>query len=270
MSFLEQIIDNSLKVPGMKVDRNSFLRDQFSKFYSEKTIEQAIAYNPTHADIPKTAIDRIAKSTINNHVRLGTLASFGAGLPGGFAMVATIPADMAQFYGHVVILAQKLAYLYGWPEFSEENGSEVLKDMLMLFLGVMMGVAQANKVMFEVSRRLAIEVVKRVPRIALTKYAWYNTLKLTLKWVGVKVTKDSFAKGVAKVVPFAGGVVSGAITYITMESMAKNLVKQLKGTDLYNIRDIATGVDPNETFDVEGIDKDFDISVDSELTSSNS
>lgn len=86
-------------------------------------------------------------------------------------MVATIPADMAQFYAHVVMLVQKLAYLYGWPELSEENGSEVLKDMLMLFLGVMMGVVQANKALFKVLRRLAVEVAKRVPQIALTKYA---------------------------------------------------------------------------------------------------
>lgn len=254
MSFLEQIIDNSLKVPGMKVNRNSFLKAQFSKFYPEETVEQIIAYNPAHAKIPNADVDRIAQSTINNHVRLGTLASFGAGLPGGFAMVATIPADMAQFFGHVVILAQKLVYLYGWPELSEENESEVLKDMLMLFLGVMMGVAQANKAMFEVSRRLAIEVVKRVPRIALTKYAWYNTLKLVLKWIGVKVTKDSFAKSLANGVPILGGFVSGTITYITMDKMSKNLAHQLKSTDLYKIRDIDSSIDPNEIFNIDGID----------------
>lgn len=253
MSFMEQVLETSLTVPGVKVDRSSFLREQFKVYYSEDVIQKAIDLNPTFAGIPHSAIEKIAKSTIKNHVRVATTASFVAGLPGGFAMLGSIPADMAQFYANVVIIAQKLAYLYGWPDLSDKNDSEVLKEMVSLFLGVMFGISQANKVMAEISRRLAAEIAKRVPNKALTKYAWFNILKKLLKWLGVKLTKDTFAKGLSKVVPIVGGVISGGLTYASMNTMAKRLVKQLESGDLYNPGNDLDKVDADEVIIVDGI-----------------
>lgn len=37
-------------------------------------------------------------------------------MPGGFAMAATIPVDIAQYYGYMLRATQKLLYLYGFPE----------------------------------------------------------------------------------------------------------------------------------------------------------
>ena len=263
MSFLEQVIDTSLRIPGVKVDRNSFLRDQFKIYYSEETILKAIEMNPSFAGIPGSGINRIAKSTIKNHVRVASVASFVAGLPGGLAMLGTIPADMAQFYANVVILAQKLAYLYGWPDFNDKNDSEVLKDMITLFLGVMFGVAQANKVMAEVSRRLAVEVTKRVPNKALTKYAWYNILKKLAKWLGIKLTKDSFAKGLAKAIPIIGGLLSGGMTYVSMNNMAKRLIKQLESGELFTAVNTTENINPDEIIIVDGI-SDVELAEDNE------
>ena len=38
------------------------------------------------------------------------------GLPGGVAMGVTIPADLAQFFGMSLRLAQELSYLFGAKE----------------------------------------------------------------------------------------------------------------------------------------------------------
>ena len=43
-------------------------------------------------------------------------ASFAMGLPGGVAMGVTIPADLAQFFGMSLRLAQELSYLFGAKE----------------------------------------------------------------------------------------------------------------------------------------------------------
>ena len=45
--------------------------------------------------------------------------------------------------------------------------------------------------------------------------------------IGVKVTKDSFAKGISKAVPILGGIVSGGITYVSMKPMGNRLSKVL-------------------------------------------
>lgn len=262
MSFLNQVIDTSLKVPGIKVDRRQFLSEQLSPFYSQEVVKLALDTNPTFAKVPDNAIDTIAKSVIKNHTRLGTTISFAAGLPGGLAMLGTVPLDLAQFFSNVLILAQKLAYLYGWPDISDEESPEVFKDMLALFLGVMMGVSQANKALGEISRRLAVEVLRRVPRIALTKYAWFNSLKIALKWVGVKLTKDSFARVLSKGVPIVGGFVSGGITYVSMSRMSGNLVTQLKSSSLFTLSEINTEMDANENFEIEDLDIELTVAND--------
>ena len=50
-----------------------------------------------------------------------TALSAIAGIPGGFALLATVPADTAQYLGHMLRVAQKLAYLYSWPDLFEED-----------------------------------------------------------------------------------------------------------------------------------------------------
>lgn len=41
------------------------------------------------------------------------------------------------------------------------------------------------------------------------------------------MTKDIFAKGVSKIIPFTGGVASGELTYATYKPMAIKLKKHL-------------------------------------------
>lgn len=68
-------------------------------------------------------------------------------LPGGFTMIAAVPADLAQYFGHMLRIAQKPAYLYSWPDLFDDDGDEIddgTKAVLTLFLGVMFGVQSAN------------------------------------------------------------------------------------------------------------------------------
>lgn len=165
-----------------------------------------------------------------------TSLSVVAGIPGGLAMAATIPADMAQYYWHTFVLAQKLAYLYGIPDLRDENGNltETSQDMLTLFVGVMMGAAAANNAIKNVSKAFAVQVVKRLPQKALTKTVYYPIIKQVAKWIGIKLTKDTFAKGVGKTIPILGGVISGGLTAATFRPSAKCLQKKLK-EQMYDI-----------------------------------
>ena len=66
-------------------------------------------------------IDGLADACIWGHYSKAAAVSFLAGIPGGLTLPATIPADLGQYYWHVVQLAQKLAYLYGWPDLLEKG-----------------------------------------------------------------------------------------------------------------------------------------------------
>ena len=56
---------------------------------------------------------------------------------------------------------------------------------------------------------------------------YYPIIKSILKFFGVSVTKGAFAKGVSKVIPFVGGVVSGGITLASMLPMGNRLANTL-------------------------------------------
>lgn len=67
-------------------------------------------------------------------------------MPGGVAMVATIPADIAQYFAYMMRVMQKLAYLYGFEDFelNKNTISDDTMNQIMIFLGVMFGVQGAN------------------------------------------------------------------------------------------------------------------------------
>ena len=76
---IRQIIHHAIQVPGVKIDRASFLRKELIKYYSEDTVEEAIRYNPARAGIPRIAVDTLAKHAIdyetNKVTALSALAS---------------------------------------------------------------------------------------------------------------------------------------------------------------------------------------------------
>lgn len=225
-----QVMVAAMAVPGIKVNRASFLQEELSnRHIGQNTISLCIQENPVkHLDIAK--LDAIAKACIKNHTLKVTAISAAAGIPGGFAMIGTLPADAAQYYYHVLKVVQKLAYIYGYPSLLDENGNltDNAINVLTVFVGVMFGVSLANQALSKMSQALAEQVVKRLPRMALTKTVWYPIIKQIAKWLGIKVTKDSFAKGAAKVVPILGGGLSGGITYITFKPQANRLMKHLR------------------------------------------
>ena len=227
--FAMTLVKQIMARPEAQVERESFLRKQLRSHCPEEQVTVAIASNPANAQIPIYIIDRIADGVIKSHVVNAGIGSFAAGILGGFAMLATIPADTIQFFWHAVMLAQKLAYLYGWPDMLEagEVDDETEIRILML-LGSMLGVGQANNALKAISQGFAQQVATRVPRQALTKTFYYPAVKTALKWIGIKVTKQSFAKGVSKLVPVLGGVTSAGLTTLTLRPMARRLKKHLR------------------------------------------
>jgi hypothetical protein len=231
------IVRTVLSMPGARVNRDQFLKDNLRPHVSEDVISHAIDTSPSKAKIDSNVIDRIANGCINYHVSICTSTSFATGLPGGWWAAGTIPADITQYFYHTVIVCQKLLYLYGWPDlFEEDDFGNVDEETLLkitLFLGVMMGATGANKAVTQLAQEFAKEVVKRLPKQALTKYAVYNISKQIAKWIGIKLTKETFAKQIGKFIPVIGGVIAGSITFLTLKPMSKRLQHHLKELPLH-------------------------------------
>ncbi len=235
---IEDIIIKGLKTPGVRINREEFLRKELFKNFSERTIDDAVNYNPMHAGISAAEIDKIADSVIQYERNFVSGISAALGAPGGAAMVATIPADIIQYYGYLLRATQKLLYLYGFPQIDvEEKGrhfdSETI-NILILCMGIMYGTAGANNAMKAMANALGKGVEKKLLKAALTKGTIYPIVKSVSKWFGVKMTKQVFAGFFKKSIPVVGGVIGGGITYLTFKPCCDKLQKSLQNTRLSN------------------------------------
>ncbi len=200
-----------------------------SRHFDEKTVSKAIALTPSQAGISVDELRQIANSCINYETTKVTTLSFAAGIPGGLAMLGTVPADLVQFMAHILRIVQKLIYLYGWQELFDESGQmdDGTANLLTLFIGVMFGVNGASTALIKISEAAAQK--------ALTKGVVYPIVKKVATALGMKMTKEIFAKGVSRIIPVVGGVVSGTVTYATYKPMAKKLRNHLSTLKLANM-----------------------------------
>ncbi len=234
-----KILAAVLKMPGVKVEREAFLRKALKNYCNEQKLDLLGSVRP-YTIVSDKDIDSVATSCINFHTAMATTGSTIAGLPGGLAMAATIPGDITQYYFHVVVLAQKLAYLYGFPDFflkaedaDEEEMSEMASELLTIFVGSMMGVKVADQGIREMAKGVAVSAVARLPRLVITKTVIYPIALQVARMVGMKLTKEGMAKTVGKFIPIAGGVFSGTLTLFTFRPGALRLKRRLKAQKIY-------------------------------------
>ena len=225
--MLEEVITKAIQIPGVKVDRRKFLSEQFVS--TANNLEEILDKGPIEAGIQREEIEALSKKLILTRTSQSSVASFVAGMPGGLAMAATIPADILQFFGMSLRLAQELAYLYGAQDLwkNEELDNEKVRNQLILYCGVMFGVSGAVSGVRVLSTQLSKTALKKIPQKALTKTFWYPILKKTANFIGINLTKKTFAQGVSKAVPVIGGVISGGINFASMMPMANRLNETL-------------------------------------------
>lgn len=220
------------KVPGVAVKREEFLRKAFKKICKDSDqLEKIIQNGPRAAGIPVEQINEIANHEIGKAVASATTISFVTGLPGGLAMIATIPADLLQFYAHAMIIMQKLMYLYIWDNdiFDEDgNMDEATEQVVIVMFGVMFGVKAAATALTKIVTKIGTKsLTKTIFKAIITK----AIIKGVINKIGSRATifySYIFATLLAtKIVPLIGGFGSAALTLAFLPPMAKLLKNKL-------------------------------------------
>ena len=241
---IEDFIIAGLRTPGVRVNREAFLRAEFKKHYAPEVIDVIVEHNPAYAKIPSDTIEKLANEVIKYERNFVSGISTALGMPGGAAMAATVPADIVQYYAYMIRAAQKLMYLYGFPEIEVKEKNQVFDsetiNTLVICLGAMYGVAGAGNAIKAMAKALGDGVQKQLMRKALTKGTIYPIVKEVSKWFGVKMTKEVFTSFFKKAIPVVGGVVGGGITYATFKPCCDRLRDTLKDTYLSNPNHIET------------------------------
>lgn len=226
------LITTALQLPGVKVERNAFLLETFAvnpKTKNPLTSQEKmklLELGPISSGLATPReVKKIAEELCNKRILSSTVASFTMGLPGGLAMAATIPGDVAQFYGFTLRIAQEIAYLYDKNDLWKDGALDEneVRGELLLYLGTMLGVGGTAALLRYVTTAVAKKLATDLPKKALTKTIWYPIVKSLASYIGIKLTKDTAGKAIAKIVPILGGIVSGGITYVTLSKMSERL-----------------------------------------------
>ena len=227
---IEDVIVLAMKMPGVYINRSTFLQNELFKNHPQYVIDKAIMTTPAQAGIRASEIDKIADNVIKYERLKVSGISAALGAPGGWAVVATLPADILQYYGYTLRAVQKLLYLYGFPEIDvdEQVGLQLDSETvhrIIVCLGVMNGVVE-----------------KQLMKKALTKGVIFPIVKSVMKWFGVNLTKATFTGAIKNAIPVIGGVLGGSITFFMFEPCCRKLKEALQDTRLSN---------PNHVMDVE-------------------
>ena len=247
----------AIRVPGVNINRTDFLERELRTKFPKEIVEKAISTNPAQAGITKEDIDSLAKQCINLETNSVSAISFAAGVPGGLAMIATVPADITQYFAFTLRIMQKLAYLYGFDDFQINNGnvSDETMNEILFFLGVMFGVQEATAAVKVIAETASKKAAKSLARKALTKGAVYPIVKKIATSMGFKMTKQIFANCVAKAIPIIGGITTGALTYVTFKPSANRLKKSFKSLP-YSDPEFYKSIDEPIIIDVKAVEED--------------
>lgn len=223
-----QVIELAVQIPGVKVNRDSFLMSVFQK-KNQELKENILALGPVEAGIDRDELMKLARSLVVDRTMKSTAMSFAAGLPGGLAIAATIPADTIQYFGMALRLAQEIAYLYGEDDLWSEGNlkEEKVMNRLIIYCGVMFGAGGAAATLRVITSQLGKQALKKIPQMALTKTFYYPLVKSIVRFFGGRMTKNIFGNIVAKAVPILGGIVSGGITFATLRPQGFRLANIL-------------------------------------------
>ncbi|MBO4651981.1 MAG: SHOCT domain-containing protein [Lachnospiraceae bacterium] len=239
---LEYLIEQALRIPKVKVDREEFLKGAFAK--EGILVRQIVEEGPVACDYSDIELDDMAEKLILRRTSESSAMSFAAGIPGGLAIAATIPADTLQFFAMSLRMAQELAYLYGAKDFWACEGEDgtLVRYQLICSLGAMFGVEGSSAATRLLSSHLAMRAVGGTPQRATTRAFWDPIVKKISKELTLRLTTDTASKGVAKLIPVIGGFFSGGMTFFAMRPMGKKLYDVLstaafRYSDSYAMKD---------------------------------
>ena len=227
----DEVVAQAIRLPGTSVSRAGYLAEAIGAKHTPNIVQAAIATTPAAAGLTSRQIEKLAKKSIARDGRRTTALSFAAGIPGGVAGAVTIPADLVQFYGYLIRTIQKLTYLYGWRDLVHIEGSKpdlAASNGLVIMLGVMSGVEQADMALARLARLRAAGASDQALRTALAERALYGQVSKISDALTQRMAKRLTGQVAGKAIPLVGGIVSGVITGSGYDEMAKRLLRELK------------------------------------------
>ncbi len=215
---LDKLISSAMKSPHFKVDRDTFLTEEFSDLPQE-IAENIISTNPIVAGISREELRQRAENILNNKISSAEAEEKSHKTDNKEKNLST---EIIEFYSIALKTAQEISYLYGEKDLWKRSSidSREIKNQLMLYCAVMLGAAGAAKTVKVFASSLAKEAKKKM----LKKIFYYPLIKVASKLAGRDVTMKSLSESISYSIPAAGEFVSDGIALATLLPMGNRLI----------------------------------------------
>ena len=222
---VEDFLIRAAALPGIRVDRVKFLHNLLKKNYPDETWT-AIGSTPAEAGLSPEVLDKLADQVIRSETASLCGISAASGIPKGWLILVSLPADIAQYYAHMLRLVQKLDYIYGREEMKFENGkaTDETRQRLLHLTGVMYGQTDAKETISTISSAVSAKVQSKANGKMKGKILSARPFQKATQFVNEKVPFGKLLTSTdAKFLPFGKMLASGVVSYAAFRDMAKRL-----------------------------------------------
>lgn len=254
-----QIAENVLEMNATYIGRVEFLRKLLANVSSEK-LEIAVEKCPSMMGLSEEEMLRYAHKIIISHATELAVTGYPPGIPERWLYPDPLPESLVSFYRIVIMLIQKLLYLYGWGAecimFAGE--SRVVEEYSMLkitlVIGMLFGINGA--------RELFKSLVSRDSETGQWFFKGHSEAELLWDQVELigdaisrKFSYDSFSEKVINAVPLLGMSISDGITLVAVRIMFSELLKVLPQLQREEIEMIPVEIEVTKDIDEINIEK---------------
>lgn len=227
--IVKELIDRSF----VRVDRVQFLSEVLASYCSNEDLAEIAVKRPEEIVSTET-LNKIADDILKDFQLRTTLLCSGTNLLGKLTLYLSVPADFLAFWGQLLTMIQKLAYLYGWDSsFFGGNPTEETYARLRLILGYAMGDPSCRFILFE-SACDALPTVKYAAPDSSFRLKDPVMKKLLLALVA-NFAKAMIAGAIAKKNTLIGSGVSAAWSYASFRQMAVRIHALLRESMYYRL-----------------------------------
>ena len=221
----QQSFINSVAMPGVRVDREKFLRKLLAPYCDEDRIDKVVAQTPAKAGVNAFLLDKLAKQCIKNQAVFMTGVSALTGIPSGIFGVLAFPVDIVQYYSNLLVIMQKLSYIYGWQNITQapmvlpdEQMAEKLNEMTQVVFGLENTEEDAA----------AASLYNSLERKANKKATHMFTVKPMMRGISKRIKNEPIQKILETAVPYYGFAASGIMSYKSFNENCEKLRLYLK------------------------------------------
>lgn len=219
INLLSDTIARIILTNGLcRVDRTEWLSEVLSPFMHEENLEELATMRPEDFLTP-SQIDRIACEEFEDHIKHSSILSSGFSLLGRSSIALSTLGDTIAFWTDLIVLTQKLAYLYGWDDFYEDGrATRETLSRLMIMLGYGLKVEDCKTVLIGTSTDCSPNLTDELKHIGLS-VSKADRIAVASQELACLV-KSLLSGTVAKRAPLWGVLIGGAINYFSYKRIA--------------------------------------------------